>query len=91
MKVRADGVVLQRVLKELGQRDGRQGQLLRVGRLDVDREPHAAAVADVGQRPVPLERRELVGERNQRAAAAFEHVAVARAQGADEAGAASLR
>ena len=55
-----------------------------VGRPDVDREADAAAVADVGQGPVPLERGELVGERNQRLPAAFEHVAVARAQRADE-------
>ena len=63
-------------------------QLLRVRGVDVDGEPHAAAVADVGQRAVPFERGELVGERHQRPAAAFEHVAVTRAQGPDEPGAA---
>ena len=52
--------------------------------LNVDREPHASGIADVGQRPVPFERLELVGERNQRPAAAFEHVAIGRAQRADE-------
>ena len=39
-------------------------------------EANTATVADVGQRPVPLERVELLGERHQRSAAAFEHVPV---------------
>ena len=59
VKVGPDGVVLQRILEELRQRNRRQRQVARVGRPDVDREADAAAVADVGQGPVPLERGEL--------------------------------
>ena len=82
--VRRDRVVLQRVLKQLGQRDRRKEQPVRVRGLNFERQPHTAGVADVGQRPVTFERLELVGERNERAAAAFENVSIGCAQRADE-------
>ena len=86
MIVGCDGVVLQRVLKQLGERNRREQQAARVGGLNLHDEPHAAGVADFSQSPVPFERLELVGERDQRPAAAVEDVPVGRAQRPDEPG-----
>src|SRR4029453_15089793 len=82
--VRAGGVVLQSVLEELGQRNRRQEEPAGVLRWNVDREPHASGITDVGKSPVAFERLELVTQRNEGGAAALENVAIGRAQRADE-------